>query len=123
MTEIVSAAISAAVALLVALLAHRRAVKIQRSEQYAKDETNTNDRIRIITEAYEGLLTQLRGEVERLAEIRLIERDRWEMREKVLLDKIAVLEHDLENEKGERVRLQNRLDRLEADFRSMKDPQ
>lgn len=117
MTEIVAAAISAIVALGVAYLAHRRASKASILESQHKEDEIGNDRIKVITSAYEGLLVQLRDEIQRLAEARMSERDRWEAKERVLLSRIANLEAELQKEKNERERMQSRLDRLERQIK------
>lgn len=113
MTEIVSAAISAGVALIVALFAHARAVRIQRSEKKAKEEAAGNEQVRVITEAYENLVNTLKDDAQRNSDQLIFERGVWEEKERKLLDKIERLESELALERQERIQLQARLERLE----------
>lgn len=113
MAEIWSVAISAGVALIVGLLAHGRAMRVQRSEKRIRKETATNEQMRTIIDGYEGLVNTLHEEAQRVAVQLASERLVWEAREKRLLEEIDKLREELKTERQERIQLQARLGRLE----------
>ena len=111
--SVLAAVVSGVVGLAVAWLAHRRSTAAVAAEQATSADAAANEQVKVITQAYEQVLEQLRHEIDRLIEARMQDRARWELREDEMQRRIDELEARLAGEIAERERLQARVDALD----------
>lgn len=109
LVEFASAVVSAIVALAVALLAQRRHARTLRVERAESRGARANEQVEVITGAYEGVVEQLRDEINRLIDARRNERAAWEERERELTNQVNELRGTVET-------LQERLRAVEAEL-------
>lgn len=122
-SEVLSAGIAGLATIAVAILAHRRAnraIRMERKELADKDQarqlSEQRKQTESITNAYESVLAQLRDEVDRLIRLRTEEHVRWQEQESELRRRIDLLETALREETEHRVKVESRLEAVEAEL-------
>jgi chromosome segregation ATPase len=122
-SEAIAAVVSGLVAIIVAMWANRRAkdaagvdAKMRDREAQVRIDELAQRHVEVITRTYESVISELRIEVARLIDIRSTERSSWMAREQSLNDRVAQLSNALDNEREHRVRLQQRVEVLEAEL-------
>jgi chromosome segregation ATPase len=122
-SEAIAAVISGLVALIVGMWANRRAKEAADTEAKRKDresrvrsEELSQRQVEVITAAYASVIEELRNEASRLTEARKADHAQWTERRGSLEAQLDQLEQELKEERQERVRLQARLEVVEAEL-------
>ena len=100
-----AALLAVAVSFITAWFTHRRAKQAQ------KDQTQI-DRARLIHEAYQGVLDELREELNRLSKARQRDREEFQRKEKELEKRCNDLQEQVDEANKCRIKLQREVDKL-----------